>query len=52
MALSVLFLSGCDQTSTIDQKKTHKSYLDQDTSQSGAEYQANRLRAIQQGAKK
>lgn len=43
---------GCDQTSTIDQNKTHRTYLDQDNSVDPNDYRAQRLRAIQEGAKK
>ena len=43
---------GCDQTSTIDQSKSHRDYMDQNSNLDGNDYRAERLRAIQQGAKK
>ncbi len=50
--LTVLMLTVCDQSSSHSQKETHKAYLDEDTSDSAAEYHANRLEKIQAGLKK
>ncbi len=49
---TLLLLSGCDQSSSINDENTHRVYLDQDTSSAQEEYHTNRLQAIQQGLKK